>query len=129
MNYQQYFDDDSQEATPRQRSLRERPSTRKPNLSEKRGRVNLKSKFLEDFDPEQSSRERRKLSRKNYNGPSNRSTGLFDERGRYRTNAANVCDCLDESCVGCHFPCPVCKSNKCASPCRFVVLGILKKNI
>lgn len=86
MSYQHFFEDDSQEATPRQRSLRERPSTRKSNASEKRIKA-LKSKFLEDFDPEQSSRERRKLTRKSYNGPTNRSTAMFDDRGRYRTNS------------------------------------------
>lgn len=79
-------------------------------------------KFLSDFDPEKSSRERRKLSRKIYVPPSNssnsRSHFVYDEKGRYRYTKSDVCDCLNESCVGCHFPCPSCRSPKCGSTCR-----------
>lgn len=63
------------------------------------------SKFLADFDPEKSSRERRKLTRKSYvvTNPSApaRNNSLFDERGRYRNTSADLCDCL-EDCPGCH---------------------------
>lgn len=82
----------------------------------------LRSSFLSDFDPEQSSRERRKLQPKNYGGQTTRgrSTGLYDERGRYRTSGADICDCLDDSCVGCHWPCDMCRSSKCGNTCRVV---------
>lgn len=60
--------------------------------------------FNNGFDPNKSRRHQ------------NRST--FDGNGRYRTGGQNVCDCLIENCVGCHFPCPKCKSPKCGNECR-----------
>lgn len=77
------------------------------------------SKFLDDFDPEKSSRERRKLTRQSYTTQKRSgNNSIFDEKGRYRHNLADACDCLDNSCVGCHFPCPNCRSPKCGSTCR-----------
>lgn len=78
-------------------------TTRSANKIEKRLTVE-NSKFLADFDPEKSSRERRKLTRKSYvvapTVPS-RNHSLFDENGRYRNTNADLCDCL-EDCPGCH---------------------------
>lgn len=77
------------------------------------------SKFLSDFDPEKSTRERRKLTRKCYNHvPASRAANIYDEKGRYRCDGSNDCDCLDPQCAGCHFPCPSCKSPKCGPSCR-----------
>lgn len=78
-------------------------TTRSANKIEKRLTVD-NSKFLADFDPEKSSRERRKLTRKSYvSNPSvpSRNHTLFDENGRYRNTNADLCDCL-EDCPGCH---------------------------
>lgn len=78
-------------------------STRSANKIEKRLTVE-NSKFLADFDPEKSSRERRKLTRKSYVVPPTvpaKNNSLFDERGRYRSTNADLCDCL-EDCPGCH---------------------------
>lgn len=77
-------------------------TTRSANKIEKRLTVE-NSKFLADFDPEKSGRERRKLTRKSYVPPSapSRNSSLFDERGRYRNTNADLCDCL-EDCPGCH---------------------------
>lgn len=75
---------------------------------------------LSDFDPERSTREKRKLTRRSY-AESNHQRGpssMFDEKGRYRANGADICDCLDNTCPGCHFQCPTCKSTKCGSFCR-----------
>lgn len=94
---QRYYgsDETSQDAISR--------STRSANKIEKRLTVE-NSKFLADFDPEKSSRERRKLTRKSYvvtpSVPA-KNTSLFDERGRYRSTNADLCDCL-EDCPGCH---------------------------
>lgn len=43
---------------------------------------------------------------------------VYDERGRFATTGDDVCDCLDDACPGCHFPCPTCKNTKCGSQCR-----------
>lgn len=73
------------------------------------------SKFLADFNPEQSIRERRKMVRKT-TGPqptSYQKPGtLYDDNGIHRATGLDACDCLDVSCPGCHFPCPGCGSNK-----------------
>lgn len=112
MNHQQYSDDDSVDGIPLStRLLRDRKKNDKKLQ-------NLQSKFLEDFDPEKSTRERRKLSRKNYGSNSSNRNTLYDEKGCYRLSGLNVCDCLDNNCVGCHFPCPQCSSTKCGPTCR-----------
>lgn len=132
---QRYYgsDDTSQDSISR--------TTRSANKIEKRLTVE-NSKFLADFDPEKSSRERRKLTRKSYVvAPSvpSRNQSLFDENGRYRNTNADLCDCL-EDCPGCHCthltikianllvllmndltfvdPCPQCSSPKCGPVCR-----------
>jgi hypothetical protein len=79
------------------------------------------SKFLADFNPENSRREKNK--RFNLVKPpkqaKNRSTqSMYDEQGRLRANKADVCDCFDTDCPGCHFECQVCGSQKCGVRCR-----------
>lgn len=77
--------------------------------------VDPNSKFLADFDPEHSIRERRKMVRKT-TGPQPTSYAkpgtLFDDNGVHRDTCFDVCDCLDISCPGCHFECPGCGSHK-----------------
>lgn len=73
--------------------------------------------FLCNFNPETSTREQRKMTRKYYAQGAARKY-VYDEKGRYLADGADVCDCLDEACDGCHFPCPNCKSCKCGSQCR-----------
>lgn len=77
---------------------------------------------LLDFNPDKSVRERRKLSQLSntiithqvQRGP----TTTFDAKGRYRANGLDICDCLDNECPGCHFPCSHCKNPKCGPCCR-----------
>lgn len=90
-------------------------------MADRRIRQLVADSKLSGFDPEKSAREKRKLTRKSYaeshqtqRGPSS----MFDEKGRYRSNGADICDCLDNTCPGCHFPCPSCKSTKCGPFCR-----------
>lgn len=129
-NNQQFFDeaieiDDSDSSS--SRSLRNRYSVISEKamkalnpVAEKRIRKLVEgTKFLSDFDPEKSTRERRKLTRKCYNTvPASRANNMYDEKGRYRCDGSNECDCLDVQCAGCHFPCPSCKSPKCGTSCR-----------
>lgn len=92
-------------------------SQRQAKIVEKRIRKLTEGiQFLDDFDPEKSTRERRKWTRQCYTRNSPKS--LFDEKGQYRNTGLDVCDCLNNGCPGCHFPCNNCKSNKCGSMCR-----------
>ncbi|CAG4978345.1 unnamed protein product [Parnassius apollo] len=73
--------------------------------------------FLDNFDPETSARERRKLNRKSYFMNRN-CKKIYNERGQIAATGKDLCDCLDETCPGCHFPCTKCNSNKCGHECR-----------
>lgn len=89
-------------------------------MGDKRIRKLVADSKLSDFDPEKSAREKRKITRRSYaeSNVISRSVTLFDERGYYRSTNANICDCLETNCPGCHFPCPNCKSPKCGPECR-----------
>lgn len=73
--------------------------------------------FMGNFDPDRSARERRKLSRK-ITGSRRPPGALYDEYGVHIATGIDLCDCLQEKCNGCHFPCPKCKSLKCGPECR-----------
>lgn len=82
-------------------------------------------KGFTDFNPEESTRELRKLNRL---CSSNSSLGkgntkrtkraVHDKSGRLISNHLDLCDCQDTNCPGCHFPCPSCGSEKCGVECR-----------
>ncbi|XP_011501286.1 PREDICTED: ARL14 effector protein [Ceratosolen solmsi marchali] len=91
------------------------PSKRTRGARQK-GVDTVTKKFLHNFDPEQSEREKRKLNRRLHHG--NRKTVLYDEKGIYIPSREDLCDCLQKSCMGCHFPCPKCSSTKCGHECR-----------
>ncbi|KAK3099008.1 hypothetical protein FSP39_025214, partial [Pinctada imbricata] len=74
-------------------------------------------KFMEDFDPETSAREMRKMNRRIYR-ENRRKNQAYDESGILMENSQDLCDCLDVRCPGCHFPCPKCGSEKCGTECR-----------
>uniref|UniRef100_A0A2M4B055 ARF7 effector protein C-terminal domain-containing protein n=1 Tax=Anopheles triannulatus TaxID=58253 RepID=A0A2M4B055_9DIPT len=89
-----------------------------------RGTRNLledNSKFLANFDPGVSRREKRKLAQSipmQQTETRNRKSSLYNEQGCLRESRRNLCDCLDFSCPGCHFPCPSCDSPMCGPICR-----------
>lgn len=110
------------------RSLRTRRQSCKPSnatasgsgaASEMTGRLanRLKSTYTDDFVPEESTRERRKQTRKTTMAASVKNS-ILNDKGHYRATGVDACDCLDNSCVGCHFPCPQCGSGKCGPVCR-----------
>ncbi|XP_021360546.1 uncharacterized protein LOC110455005 isoform X1 [Mizuhopecten yessoensis] len=74
-------------------------------------------KFMDNFDPERSAREMRKMNRRIYR-ENIRKNQLYDETGVLLDNSLDLCDCLDMECEGCHFPCPKCGSEKCGTECR-----------
>ncbi|KAJ8920441.1 hypothetical protein NQ315_005309 [Exocentrus adspersus] len=77
-------------------------------------------RFMANFNPETSVREKRKLNRK-INPPSNvrRPAGaVYDENGIHITTLTDLCDCLNEDCLGCFFECAKCGSQKCGTECR-----------
>lgn len=77
-------------------------------------------RFMANFNPETSVREKRKLNRK-INPPSNvrRPAGaIYDENGIHIATLTDLCDCLNEDCLGCFFECSKCGSQKCGTECR-----------
>lgn len=86
---------------------------RKAALAAKQAEI---SKFMENFDPENSIREKRKNTRK---VAARRVPGaLHDEAGIHIGTEWDLCDCLQRNCKGCHFPCKKCSSQKCGLDCR-----------
>ncbi|XP_033222314.1 ARL14 effector protein [Belonocnema kinseyi] len=73
-------------------------------------------KFLRNFDPETSEREKRKLNRR-LSQPQKKNV-LYDEKGILHSTGDNLCDCLQKTCSGCHFRCNKCCSTKCGHECR-----------
>ncbi|EFN77974.1 ARL14 effector protein [Harpegnathos saltator] len=98
-------------------SERNPPRNEKKNTRGSRQKAvdNLSKKFLRNFDPEHSEREKRKLYRRLYQG---HKKHLYDEKGIYLLTANDLCDCLNIDCNGCHYPCPKCYSTKCGHECR-----------
>ncbi|KAG9475755.1 hypothetical protein GDO78_003919 [Eleutherodactylus coqui] len=43
---------------------------------------------------------------------------VYDSRGILLANGMDLCDCLDEDCMGCFYACRKCGSNKCGVECR-----------
>uniref|UniRef100_A0ACB8G396 ARL14 effector protein n=1 Tax=Sphaerodactylus townsendi TaxID=933632 RepID=A0ACB8G396_9SAUR len=43
---------------------------------------------------------------------------VYDSQGLLLYSGIDLCDCLDEDCLGCFYACPKCGSNKCGPECR-----------
>ena len=47
-----------------------------------------------------------------------RRNQVYEDTGKLIQDNRDLCDCLETSCPGCHFPCPKCGSEKCGADCR-----------
>lgn len=79
--------------------------------------LKVSQEFLGDFNPQTSSRERRKLARSNIY-KANYTNAIHDRDGKMIEEGTDFCDCLEPTCSGCHFPCVKCGSPKCSVDCR-----------
>lgn len=75
-----------------------------------------------EFAPESGKREKRKLT-KNASAGSDRQiipakSKVYDSQGLLIFSGMDLCDCLDEDCLGCFYACPTCGSTKCGAECR-----------
>ncbi|XP_068127772.1 ARL14 effector protein-like [Hyperolius riggenbachi] len=74
-----------------------------------------------DFNPE-TRKQKKKAYMSQMNGYySTGKTSMkkkYDKRGMLLCNNQDLCDCLEESCRGCFYPCPKCTSTKCGPECR-----------
>lgn len=73
---------------------------KKPRL----GDLTIDMEFNESFTPSNSKR--------------NATKSIYDGAGRIRMSGLDACDCLNNNCVGCHFPCLKCNNPKCGNECR-----------
>lgn len=79
------------------------------------------SKFMTNFDPSVSRRTKQQAKGGRATGNSSgnvRKAAVYDNKGVIIQLGLDVCDCLEENCPGCHFPCPKCRSAKCGHECR-----------
>ncbi|KAI5737308.1 hypothetical protein M8J76_012148 [Diaphorina citri] len=80
-------------------------------------RLNSSDNFMDSFKPEYSRRENRKVDMEVKNAE-RRSPLLYDKTGVLLNSGEDLCDCGEQSCEGCFFPCPKCYSLKCGHECR-----------
>ncbi|XP_068985967.1 ARL14 effector protein [Bombus flavifrons] len=92
------------------------PTQRRTRGSRQKAVDSVTKKFLRNFDPEHSEREKRKLHRRLYQG--SKRHALYNENGIYIQTGDDLCDCLNLNCAGCHLPCVKCSSPKCSHECR-----------
>ncbi|XP_050293233.1 ARL14 effector protein [Anthonomus grandis grandis] len=112
----------------RSRTARKSASTPTPAYSTRRQAARNASKAIsassfdksmENFNPDLSQRERRKISKKFSSGTTRKPSGaLYDEKGIHIASGRDLCDCLSEKCPGCWFECIKCEGTKCGAECR-----------
>ncbi|XP_036608219.1 ARL14 effector protein-like [Trichosurus vulpecula] len=73
-----------------------------------------------EFTPETGKREKRRQTKatnsdKQVIPPKSK---VYDTQGLPILSWMDLCDCLDEDCLGCFYTCPNCGSSKCGAECR-----------
>ena len=56
--------------------------------------------------------------------PVSEKASVYDSKGVLLQSGLDLCDCLEDSCPGCHLPCSNCSSPKCGHLCRCTQLGL-----
>ncbi|XP_076067418.1 uncharacterized protein LOC143040340 isoform X4 [Oratosquilla oratoria] len=82
--------------------------------------LNEENALLESGNPRASERVRRKKKKVNYfhDKYSRKLMPTYGPDGTIIATGKDLCDCLQSTCPGCHFPCPRCRSQKCGAECR-----------
>ena len=96
------------------------------------------SKFFSDFNPmcDRKTKKLRRRPRKKAaeemnskkdedvseehgdEGVASEKASVYDSKGVLLQSRLDLCDCLEDSCPGCHLPCSDCSSPKCGHLCR-----------
>lgn len=110
---------------PARQSFPEKPSEKELKQKKRLDRQLKRLSFqnpgpqVANFNPEVRQQIKKgQMAKKNELVPEKREVNKYDEKGRLTFNKADLCDCLDEDCLGCFYPCPKCKSTKCGPICR-----------
>ncbi|XP_076067414.1 uncharacterized protein LOC143040340 isoform X1 [Oratosquilla oratoria] len=109
-------DDDDREAD---MNVTEQPAEENLNLI-RTLMLNEENALLESGNPRASERVRRKKKKVNYfhDKYSRKLMPTYGPDGTIIATGKDLCDCLQSTCPGCHFPCPRCRSQKCGAECR-----------
>lgn len=83
------------------------------NLQTRENKLNLLQKLVKE----------KKKAYKNATAGSDRQvipakSKVYDSQGLLIFSGMDLCDCLDEDCLGCFYACPACGSTKCGAECR-----------
>lgn len=72
-----------------------------------------------NFNPEKSLRERKKITKAVQSTQGGRKKNvMYGPTGIFLQTGQDLCDCQEEECPGCFYPCHKCGGPKCGGTCR-----------
>lgn len=67
-----------------------------------------------NFNPDKSLREKKKISRVvQATQGRKKNSALYSPTGVFLSTGLDFCDCLEDDCAGCFYPCLKCNGRKC----------------